>query len=365
MTVVEQILDLARWAPSGDNTQPWRFEIAAEDHVIVRAFDTREHCVYDLTGHPSQISVGAMLETLRIAAVTCGYEASVTRRADAPDTHPTFDVRLRADAMSSSDQSNAAALAAVIKSRSVQRRPLSFTPLNQTQKDALTASIGDHFELRFIESFSGRLRLASLLFSSAWLRLTMREAYEVHKRVIDWGNRFSDDKIPAAAVGLDPVTTKLMAWVMQDWHRVVFFNRFLAGTLAPRLQLDFIPAVACAAHMLVLARSVPRGIDDYVEAGRAVQRLWLTASTLGLQHQPALTPLIFAGYAREGRSFSADARMAPAAQRISRRFESIVGKDAVSRAVWMGRIGKGKPATARSLRLPLERLIVSDARSIT
>ena len=362
MTVVDQILDLARWAPSGDNTQPWRFEIAAEDHVIVRAFDTREHCVYDLTGHASQISVGAMLETMRIAAAARGYEARVTRRPDAPDTHPIFDVLLRAEAVSTSDQSGAAALAGVIESRSVQRRPLQLTPLKPEQKAALAASIGDRFELRFIESAAARLRLASLLYSSAWLRLTMKEAYDVHARVIEWGARFSDDKIPAAAVGLDPVTTKLMAWVMQDWRRVVFFNRFLAGTFAPRLQLDFFPAVACAAHIVILARDVPRGMDEYVEVGSAVQRLWLTATALGLQHQPELTPLIFAGYAREGRRFSADMRMAPAAQRISRRFEAILGGDAASRAVWMGRMGKGKPAKARSLRLPLERLIVRDSR---
>jgi nitroreductase len=30
MRICEQILDLARWAPSGDNTQPWRFEIKGE-----------------------------------------------------------------------------------------------------------------------------------------------------------------------------------------------------------------------------------------------------------------------------------------------------------------------------------------------
>lgn len=359
---LEEILDLARWAPSGDNTQPWRFEILADDQVVVQAFDTREHCVYDLTGHPSQISVGAMLETLRIAAAARGYEAHVTRRSEAPDRHPVFDVRLRADAKSAADRSSAAALALVIKTRSVQRRPLSMRPLERREKAALAASVGEGFELRFLEGFTARWRMAALLFSSAWLRLTMREAYEVHRQVIDWGARFSDDKVPAAAVGLDPLTTKLMAWVMQDWRRVVFFNRFLGGTFAPRLQLDFVPAIACAAHVLVLARKAPRSIDDYVAAGGAVQRLWLTASALGLQHQPELTPLIFSGYAREGRIFSADPRMMPAAERIARRFETVVGQAAASLAVWMGRLGAGKPATARSLRLPLARLIVRDAR---
>jgi hypothetical protein len=65
--------------------------------VIIRGFDTRDHCVYDLGGHPSQIAIGALVETLRIAATGFGLKAEVTR-LDAPETHPTLDVRLIPDA---------------------------------------------------------------------------------------------------------------------------------------------------------------------------------------------------------------------------------------------------------------------------
>ncbi len=61
-----EVLDLARWAPSGDNTQPWRFAIEASDRVAIFGRDTRAHCVYDLDGHPSQISLGALLETIAL-----------------------------------------------------------------------------------------------------------------------------------------------------------------------------------------------------------------------------------------------------------------------------------------------------------
>jgi hypothetical protein len=37
-SVMEHILDLARWAPSGDNTQPWRFEIRSERHLVIHGF---------------------------------------------------------------------------------------------------------------------------------------------------------------------------------------------------------------------------------------------------------------------------------------------------------------------------------------
>src|SRR5688572_32817645 len=97
-STIEQILDLARWAPSGDNTQPWRFEIIGDDHAIIHGFDTREHCVYDLMGHASQMAIGALLETLRIAASGLGLRATV-RRLPASDVQPTVEVRLVADAV--------------------------------------------------------------------------------------------------------------------------------------------------------------------------------------------------------------------------------------------------------------------------
>src|SRR5205085_12204118 len=50
MTLLETVLDLARWAPSGDNTQPWRFAIEADDRVAVYGHDTRLHSGYDLDG---------------------------------------------------------------------------------------------------------------------------------------------------------------------------------------------------------------------------------------------------------------------------------------------------------------------------
>ena len=34
-STLERILDEARWTPSGDNSQPWRFEIRGADEVVV------------------------------------------------------------------------------------------------------------------------------------------------------------------------------------------------------------------------------------------------------------------------------------------------------------------------------------------
>ncbi|WP_324780032.1 nitroreductase family protein [Thiobacillus sedimenti] len=352
---VREVIELARWAPSGDNTQPWRFEIVDAHHFIVHAFDTREHCVYDLDGHPSQIAVGAMLETLAIAASAHGLRAVVGRRPGSPDTHPDYSVELVPDAAIAPDR-----LLDAVKRRTVQRRPLRTDRLSAADKLALEEAVGDGFSVCWFEGAGLRWRLARLMFANARLRLTMPEAYLVHRDIIEWQAQYSEDKVPDRALGLDAGTLRLMRWVMGSWQRVRFFNTWLAGHLTPRIEMDLLPGFLCAAHFAIRARTAPKTVDDYVAAGRAVQRFWLTATNLGLQLQPELTPLIFSRYVREGVAFSGMPGARETAERLNRRLGGILQGVPLDQVAFLGRIGRGRPATSRSLRLPVERLMRGD-----
>lgn len=353
---LERVLELARWAPSGDNTQPWRFEIIDARHLVVHGFDTREHCVYDLDGHPSQMSLGALLETMACAASMFRLSMQARRRPGLPDNRPTFDV-----SFSNAPDSEADPLASAIEQRSVQRRPLSTRALTQRERLELHAALPAGYRVLWLEGQGQRWAMARLLYRNAGLRLTMPEAHQVHRAVIEWKARYSEDRIPEQALGVDPLTARLMQWVMQSWSRVEFFNTWLAGTVAPRLQMDLLPALACAAHFVLVAEQRPQSVDDYVAAGRAMQRFWLAAARIGLQLQPELTPLIFARYVRDNRPFSRAPGMQARARALARQAQLLIGKHEFDHAVFMGRIGAGAPARARSLRLPLSTLIVPAA----
>lgn len=354
---VFEILDLARWAPSGDNTQPWRFEPTGRFSLRVNGFDTREHCVYDLDGRPSRLSIGAMLETLRIAASLFGMWAEVRRDRSAPEAAPVFDVHLVPDPAASPHP-----LAGFIKSRSVQRRPLSTRPLSASEKHALETAVGAGFRVHWYEAPAVRSRFARLMFRSAGIRLSIEEAYRVHASVIEWSARESLDRIPDAAVGLDPISLVAMRWAMKSWPRTRFVSRYLGGTLPPRLQLDLLPAIFCAGHVIIAAENDSSGLDARLdadfEAGAAIQRFWLTVESLGLLHQPELTPLVFSRYAAEGRRFTRDDAAQREAMRVRDALAGLIGEDLLRRAVWVGRVGAGRRARARSLRLPLEALMV-------
>lgn len=348
--LIGQILELARWAPSGDNTQVWRFEIAGPDLLVVHGHDTREHCVYDLEGHPSQMSHGVLLETIAIAASAHGLRAEIARRSASGDSAPEYAVRLVADAAIAPSP-----LLGVITQRSVQRRPLKTRPLTGAEKQALEQAAGAAFQVQWIEGFGPKLGAARLMFANAKLRLTMPEAYETHRRVIEWQRSESADRIPDQALGVDAATLKLMQWAMVSWDRLATMNK-LMGTWAPRMQMDLLPGIACAAHFVLKTAQAPQGIDDYVAAGRAVQRFWLTVTALGLQMQPEMTPLIFADYVSKGIRFSRIDQLQADAKALQSQLAQVLGATP-GHPVFMGRLGAGAPPVARSLRKPLAQLM--------
>lgn len=347
-----QLIDLARWAPSGDNTQPWRFSIVDDHHLRVHGHDTRDHVLYDYEGRASHIAQGALLETLRVAASSFSLAMHWTVEADGEARAPVYDVHFSAQPDLPPDP-----LFPFIEKRVVQRRPMRTTPLTAAQRAAIQEAAGDALTVHYFESLSDRLKVASLLWHNAQIRLTCPEAFPVHKEVIEWRARFSEERIPEQAVGVDPLTARLMEWVMRSWERVHFFNRYLLGTVVPRIQLDFLPAVFCAAHLLLRPSNRPSGLEDWVRLGMRLQRIWLTVAKEGLHLQPQLTPVIFRWYARANRSFSSVAALFENAQALSQVFERLAQCGPDDPFFFFCRVGVSSPPWSRSLRLPRQRLM--------
>ena len=355
MIRLRRILEMARWAPSGDNSQPWRFEVRSPRHVVVHAL-TGQLGVYDLAGTAAELSVGALLETIRIAASVEGCAVTAAARPRRGRHGPLIDVWLEEAPTLPSDPLHAA-----ITTRSVQRQALPTRPLDVPSKAALERAVGEAFRVVWFEGWRARSRLAWLAARSAKIRLTIPEAYDVHRRIIEWNARFSVDRIPDQALGADALSLRSMRWILASWARVERMNRYCAGTWLPRLQLDLLPGLRCAAHFALVAVTPPTDLEARLRAGAAVQRFWLTATCLGLQLQPQHTPLMFAAYARDGVRFSESVPARLRAAQVARKLDALLGVDAARRTVFMGRIGHGQAALARSLRLPLERLMADEA----
>lgn len=350
-TPIARILNLARWSPSGDNTQPWEFEIKNTREFLIYAHDDRESVIYDLDGHASQTAVGALLETIQIAASGENLDASFQETKDSTGAYPIIKVNLLP---TTKQQSNP--LLPFIKIRCTQRRAFSTQPLSNSQKQQLEAAVGESYKLIWIDSRAKKWQLAKLLFHNAWIRLTTKEAYDVHTHIIEWNAQFSESRIPDQAIGLGGIVLSLMKWTMHSWARVQMMNRFFAGTWLPRIQLDVIPALRCASHFIIIADKKLDTNEDYFNGGRALQRFWLTTAKMGLQFQPEMTPLIFSRYIKEKRAFTTNNSAFKKAESLAVELDKLVGQNSDKR-VFMGRIGFASIPLARSVRHPVNILM--------
>lgn len=257
-----------------------------------------------------------------------------------------FDVTLVPDASVAKD-----VLIDHIETRATQRRRLSPAALSQAEKTALEASVGSDFHVSWLEGWAERIRQARMLSLNGRLRLILPEAFETHRNAIHWGSDRSEDRIPAQAIGLDPFLLRTTRWALRSWARVDFLNRYLAGTWLARVELDVLPGLFCAAHFSIHSRSPLKTTTDYVAGGRATQRFWLTAQSLGLRLQPAVSPLVFARYIAEGTQFTVSSSAQRVARNVASRVGTRLGGEARRAAtVFAGRLGKGMEPTARSVR---------------
>ncbi|HUC08859.1 MAG TPA: ThiF family adenylyltransferase [Stellaceae bacterium] len=355
-TDIGRILDHARWAPSGDNLQPWRFEIVDDEHLVVHIRCPGD--IYDYNdGEPTLLSAGFLLETMRLAASARKRSMNWTYLGCSERSH-----RIAVDLLAS-PQIVPDELLPLVPLRSVDRRPYRLTVLTPEQKRQLIFSLGPGFAVQWQESMTERWRAALINACATNIRLRIPETYEIHQRILDWEHDFSPGGIPSTAIGLDPLTRHLTRWAMGGWRRTHTMNR-VAGTALARLEMDLIPGLFSAAHFNVFAKSDPQDAQRanwLLGAGQTLQRFWLTATRLGLVMQPTIAPLCFAHYGRRNVAFTEDRRSGDGARQLAARLNQDAD-GANGHIIFRGRLGlpASRRIKSRSVRLGLNELLAHE-----
>ncbi|WP_321392630.1 ThiF family adenylyltransferase [Emcibacter sp.] len=353
-----RILDMARWAPSGDNTQPWRFEVVSDKKLIVHIppIDSRNPYEYN-NGQPTYLSVGMLLETIRLAADAEQHSISwkLEEGAQWDGSGLKISVQFRSKKSSSDD------LSPFIPLRSVDRRRYRNRRLTPQQKAELEKELAGLFDVTWLESDRERRIFSKLNAIATDIRLRMKECFQVHEKIIDWSDGDSKQGIPATALGIDSMSLKFMKWAMEKWSRMDFMNKYLGGTLLARVQMDLVPGYFCGAHFILnWSEEAERGIEDYLKAGEKLQRFWLRATEMGLALQPSLAPLCFANSLLHGQELPTGQQ--PYRQRTEQLVQALkhIAGEKAERVVFAGRIGQSTQSaiSSRSIRRDLATLLV-------
>ncbi|PCI51334.1 MAG: thiamine biosynthesis protein ThiF [Alphaproteobacteria bacterium] len=355
-SVMEKIIDMTRWAPSGDNVQPWRFEIKSVRKLAIHIPEIEKDNPYEFDqGRPTYLAVGMMLECMRMAAAFHG----LSMRWKAPGVWDgravTIDVNFRKLKKPVKDD-----LLDYVPLRSVNRFSYQTKNMSDAVKDALSKEVDDLFDILWFESPRQRMSFARLNAMATDIRLRVKACFKVHQKIIDWNKGDSREGVPAGAVGMDKFSLKIMKYAMRSWSRMNFLNKYMGGTILARLQMDILPGYKCAGHFVLLWKEGgKKELADILHAGEKLQRFWLQATKQGLVLQPSMATICFSTYADRGIDFSGgDNALANKASRLGRKFDTLLGGRSGD-VVFSGRTGYSgnMPSPVRSLRKDINSLL--------
>jgi hypothetical protein len=269
----EEALDLVRLAvlaPSGHNTQPWRFELGA-DRIVLRPDLSRRLPVVDPDDHALYISLGAALENLVIAARQRSLGAEVAAfAAEAPDA---IVVRLRRS--HGNEPGREAELFAAIPERQSTRRDYDGRPIPAAILQQLRAA-GSGEPGVTLRTFAGPGEVEQLVPFVEQATRTQIANPSFVAELLEWmrfgsEGRTRGDGLVAAAFGMPPVPRRAGEFVMRR-------------LLSPDGEARRAVGAVRSSSALALFATDRHDRAGWVAVGRSFERLALAATAAGVKH---------------------------------------------------------------------------------
>ncbi len=351
---IHKILESALQAPSGENSQPWKFRVVGTtiEHYHNPQSDTS---IYNYKNRGSFVAHGAAIENMCIAAAALGYKATVSLfpASDNPD----YIARITITPSPSSDQS-AKKLYSTIALRTSNRKPYTQVPLRPEHAEELLLVAQSYEQLgikyqRIIER-EKIVQLANVGATNEEIMLQNKLLHEFFFNHLTWTKEEdTQKKVGFFIQTLElPFPVQILFKLIRHWWAMAFLIK-VGFPKAVRASNAITDAAAAEFGVLTTENNTP---EDYIHTGRLLERLWLTASLNGLQVQ-ILTGTIYLYYAQEGdrNVFSQQERSLLDTQISILR--SMLYKERAT-VTCMFRIGYGPTATSRAARYTVEECLL-------
>ncbi len=342
---MKKILELAVRAPSGDNCQPWEF-VHEGDKVMVYNVPSRDQSLYNWGQRASYIAHGALTENIVVAATQYGLRSSVRFLEPTPGENLIAETTFYPDHLAGED-----ALARALSLRSTNRRPYHKEPLNPDVRDALKQAGYAYPEARAVW-VEEREKIEAIAAAASVNERIVFENEALHGFLfshINWTEEEDNEKktgFPLKTFEVPPPAI-LIFKLARSWSRLKKANLFGLSRLIAKQNASVYAQSACLGAIKM------RGVTEkeYFMAGRALERIWLTAA----HHQLGMQVLAGVPLLAHGITHGAVTSLSPEHKELIRQayrsIETACGAADAALAL-LFRIGKSDPPSAHTKRLP-------------
>lgn len=285
--VMDYILQAGVQAPSGENTQPWIFNVS--DNVITVKVNPKGDCsFFNIKQRAAILSSGAVLENIKIAATVFGLEAEIQyNEGDILSTLEIAKIYLK------NTQIKRDALFRSIWDRCTNRKQYSRKKIEPFVFDEIKKITADYpgFNLNIVEDRNQLKELQSSLISLGiartenplvheFLNHHIRPTFEIAQKE---KTGFPLNNLEAGAFG------NFVLKATKSWKVMSFLNKFgFSKIVSAKVEEGIINCGACI--LLTAPNNSPL---QYVKGGQVLERIWLKLAEMGVSTQPMTTVNFF------------------------------------------------------------------------
>ncbi len=343
---IRSVLEKAIHAPSGENCQPWRFEIGADDTIHVFNIPERDSSLYSWGQRASYFAHGALLENIRIAAEGSGFKTELELLPDPRNSSYVARVRLTA----AQSVLEARSLVPFILERATNRKPYTVSELSAVGEETLVneAELYAPAKIYFLKD---RVSIRALSAAASVNERVLFENKKLHDFFYDhitWTRE--EDERKRLGFYIKTFELPLPAERMFQLCKNYTYARVLRAVGLPRFIARQNASVyaSCAAVGVITIPSLAS--EEFIRAGMLFERIWLRAAreTLSIQPLAGMIYLALRIFAREASDFSLSQQ-----KQIQEAYSTVrrIAGNKNAYIPMMFRIGKSDPPSARALRL--------------
>lgn len=283
---IKKILEAGIAAPSGENSQPWLFKITGSQ-VDVLNNPQRDTSLYNYNQRSHLVSHGCLIENILIAAKALGYTAHFNLFPEGV-LSPLISRFVFSAGKNGENEEN---LFPYIQQRSTNRKPYKKTSLLHEHRKEILASVAafGNIGLKLTEDRDALRQLAAVGALNERIVFENKELHRFLYSHLTWTAEEDAKNHGFYLKTLElPRPVEMVFKVFRSWPLVRQLNNIGFSRLIQKGNKD----IYQAASAMGILTCKGRGAMDYIMIGRALQRVWLTTTRLGLAFQP-LTGVLF------------------------------------------------------------------------
>lgn len=282
--LIKQILDCAIWAPSGDNSQPWRFEVK-DNEIRVFNVPERDDSLYNYKQNGSLVALGALIENIKIISPYYGYASSANLSQKSTNSNLVAIVSLEKSKRFSDP------LYPYIKERVSNRKPYEVRTLSTVEKQSLLqndSSITD-VSIKLVDNRGGVEALADAVSVNEKVVLENKKLHDHLFHNITWSEEEDEQKRAFFIKTLELRGPQAVGFKLcRHWPTLKLLNKIGVSNMVSR---DNAKLYRQSGAFVAIVASDTSGLS-FLQSGVVMQRFWLTATTVGLSVQP-VTGVLF------------------------------------------------------------------------